>query len=168
VEAYIVTAQNGNKFTKEQVFKVPANTGLIVEGAKGTYRIPVADPASLEIVSNNMLSSTANGAVTVSDDGIYYGLFYSTNQKRVGFQKKEYPFTFGVGKSYLFLSQQQAKDITELFFDEIIAGIATDIQGVDNDTWTDGKVYNLNGQRVDKNYNGVIIVNGKKVVNNRK
>ena len=165
VEAYIVTAQNGNKFTKEQVFKVPANTGLIVEGGEGTYKIPVADPdTSLDIVRNNMLSPTSTGEVTVSDDGIYYGLFYSTNQKRVGFQKKKLGFTFGVGKSYLFLSQQQAKDITELFFDEIIAGIATDIQGVDNDTWTDGKVYNLNGQRVDKNYNGVIIVNGKKVL----
>ena len=170
VEAYIVIAHNGNKFIKEQVYKVPANTGLVIEGAKGTYRIPVADEsASLDNVSNNMLSSTANGAVTVSDDGLYYGLFYSTTKKMVGFKKKELGFTFGIGKSYLFLTEQQlGKEMAEIFFGEIINGIATNIQGVDNNTWTDGKAYNLNGQRVDKNYNGVIIVNGKKVINNRK
>ena len=170
VEAYIVTAQNGNKFIKEQVYKVPANTGLVIEGAKGTYRIPVADTSTqLDDVRNNMLSSTANGAVTVDDKGIYYGLFYSTAKEMVGFKKKELGFTFGIGKSYLFLTEQQlGKEMTEIFFGEIINGIATNIQGVDNNTWTDGQIYNLNGQRVDKNYNGVIIVNGKKVVNNRK
>ena len=170
VAAYIVTANNGNSFTKQQVYKVPANTGLVIEGAKGTYRIPVAGTSTqLDDVRNNMLSSTANGAVTVSDDGLYYGLFYSTTKKMVGFKKKELGFTFGIGKSYLFLTEQQlGKEMTEIFFGEIINGIATNIQGVDNNTWTDGKAYNLNGQRVDKNYNGVIIVNGKKVVNNRK
>ena len=170
VAAYIVTANNGNSFTKQQVYKVPANTGLVIEGAKGTYRIPVADTSTqLDDVRNNMLSSTANGAVTVSDDGLYYGLFYSTTKKMVGFKKKELGFTFGIGKSYLFLTEQQlGKEMAEIFFGEIINGIATNIQGVDNNTWTDGKAYNLNGQRVDKNYNGVIIVNGKKVVNNRK
>ena len=56
-----------------------------------------------------------------------------------------------------------AKNFNEIFFEE-----ATAIQGVKEDAWTDGKAYNLNGQRVDKSYKGVMIVNGKKVVNNRK
>jgi hypothetical protein len=168
VKAYIVTEQNGNSFIKEQVNKVPANTGLVIEGAEGTYRIPVDRNSTPDDVSNNMLLSTATKAFKVPDDGnVYYGLFYSDIKKRVGFKKKGPGFTFAKGKSYLCLTQQQAKEFTELFFDGIIDGIATDIQGV-NKTWTDGQIYNLNGQRVDKNYNGVIIVNGKKVVNNRK
>ena len=56
-----------------------------------------------------------------------------------------------------------AKSFNEIFFDTTTA-----IQGVHDDAWTDGKAYNLNGQRVDKSYKGVMIVNGKKVVNNRK
>ena len=84
-----------------------------------------------------------------------------------GFKKKEKGYIFDKGKSYLCLTQQQAKDFTEIFFGEVIDGIATTMQGVNN-TWTDGNAYNLNGQRVDKNYKGVIIVNGKKVVNNWK
>ncbi len=166
VEAYIVTAKNGNSFNKKQVYKVPAETGLVVEGAEGTYKIPVADAnTTFDDVSNNMLQSTATAAFTVPDDGnAYYGLFYSYVQERVGFQKKAPGFVFGKGKSYLLLPESMAEaNINEIFCDETTA-----IQGVYNNTWTDDKAYNLNGQRVDKNYKGIIIMNGKKVVNNRK
>ena len=167
LEAYIVTAKSGGSFIKKQVYTVPAETGLVVEGAEGVHKIPVADAsASFDNTTNNLLKSTATTAFTVPDDGnAYYGLFYSYATERVGFQKKEANFTFGIGKSYLLLSSEQmAKEgLNEIFFDE-----ATAIQGVYNDAWTDGKAYNLNGQRVDMNYKGVMIVNGKKVVNNRK
>ncbi len=165
VEAYIVTAKNGNSFNKKQVYKVPAETGLVVEGPQGDYKIPVADAnTSFDDFTGNLLQSTATAAFTVRDDGnVYYGLFYSDATERVGFQKKDAGFSFGKGKSYLKLSGAMAKNFNEIFFEE-----ATAILGVQDDAWTDGKAYNLNGQRVDKNYKGVMIVNGKKVVNNRK
>ena len=171
LKAYIVTEQNGNKFIKEQVYKVPANTGLVIEGAEGTYKIPVAcSNASFDNITGNLLRPTSTGAFTVPEDGnVYYGLFYSNIRQTVGFQQKVHPYTFDVNKSYLCLTQQQlGKEMAEIFFGETISGIATNIQGVNNNTWSEGQIYNLNGQRVDKNYNGVIIVNGKKVVNNRK
>ena len=165
IEAYIVTAKNGNSFNKKQVFKVPAETGLVVEGPQGDYKIPVADAsASFDDFSGNLLQSTATAEFTVPDDGnAYYGLFYSYATERVGFQKKDAGFSFGKGKSYLKLSGAMAKNFNEIFLEE-----ATAILGVQDDAWTDGKAYNLNGQRVDKSYKGVMIVNGKKVVNNRK
>ena len=166
VEAYIVTAKNGNTFALKQVYKVPAETGLVVEGAEGVYKIPVAESSTFDNVSGNLLQSTATQEFTVTNDleGRVYGLFYSYVQEKVGFQKKQPGFTFGIGKSYLLLPESIAEaNINEIFFDETTA-----IQGVVNDTWTDDKAYNLNGQRVDKNYKGIIIVNGKKVVNNRK
>ena len=165
VNAYIVTAKNGNYFTKEQVYKVPAETGLVVEGAQGTYRIPIADSStSLEV--NNLLQSTATAPFTVpeNDGKVYYGLFYSSEKEKVGFKKMKANESIAEGKSYLCLSENLALENSEIFFDD-----ATTIQRVNNDTWTDGKAYNLNGQRVDKNnYKGVMIVNGKKVINNRK
>jgi hypothetical protein len=171
VEAYIVTEKDGNSFTKEQVYKVPANTGIIIEGAEGTYKIPVASISTVfDNVSNNLLWSTADAAFTVPDDGsFYYGLFYSYDQQKLGLKMQPVGETFDKGKSYLCLTQQQSKQKPEIYFDEIISGVATNIQGIiNNNTWTNGQIYNLNGQRVDKNYKGVIIVNGKKVVNNRK
>jgi len=170
VEAYIVTEKDGNSFTKEQVYKVPANTGIIIEGAEGTYKIPVASISTVfDNVSNNLLWSTADAAFTVPDDGsFYYGLFYSYDQQKLGLKMQPVGETFDKGKSYLCLTQQQSKQKPEIYFDEIISGVATNIQGIiNNNTWTNGQIYNLNGQRVDKNYKGVIIVNGKKVVNNR-
>ena len=78
----------------------------------------------------------------------------------MGFQKKKVDYTFGIGKSYLLLPEgSSAKALEELFFDD-----ATAIQGISNDALVDGKAYNLNGQRVDKNYKGVVVVNGKKVI----
>ena len=171
VEAYIVTEKDGNSFTKEQVYKVPANTGIIIEGAEGIYKIPVASISTIfDNVSNNLLWSTADAAFTVPDDGsFYYGLFYSYDQQKLGLKMQPVGETFDKGKSYLCLTQQQSKQKPEIYFDEIISGVATNIQGIiNNNTWTNGQIYNLNGQRVDKNYKGVIIVNGKKVVNNRK
>ena len=165
VNAYIVTAKKSNSFAKEQVYKVPAETGLVVEGEKGTYRIPVADQGiMLDNVRNNMLSSTANGSFPVpNDENVYYGLFYSFDKKQLGFKKMDAGYEIAEGKSYLCLSEQLAREISEIFFDD-----ATTIQGVNNNAWTSGNTYNLNGQRVDKNYKGVMIVNGKKVFNNPK
>ena len=45
-------------------------------------------------------------------------------------------------------------------FDKQDTGIAT----VKNDKNTNGKIYNLNGQVVDENYKGVVIINGKKII----
>ena len=166
VEAFIVTTKNGNTFAMKQVYTVPAQTGLVIEGAEGVYKIPVAESNTFDNISGNLLHSTATQKFTVTNDleGRVYGLFYSYVQEKVGFQKKDAGFEFGLGKSYLLLPESMAEaNINEIFCDE-----TTTIQGVVNDTWTDDKAYNLNGQRVDKNYKGIIIMNGKKVVNNRK
>ena len=166
VEAFIVTAKNGNTFAMKQVYTVPAQTGLVIEGAEGVYKIPVAESNTFDNISGNLLQSTATQKFTVTNDleGRVYGLFYSFIQEKVGFQKKDAGFEFGLGKSYLLLPESMAEaNINEIFCDETTA-----IQGVYNNTWTDDKAYNLNGQRVDKNYKGIIIMNGKKVVNNRK
>ena len=166
VEAFIVTAKNGNTFAMKQVYTVPAQTGLVIEGAQGVYKIPVAESNTFDNISGNLLQSTATQKFTVTNDleGRVYGLFYSYIQEKVGFQKKDAGFEFGLGKSYLLLPESMAEaNINEIFCDETTA-----IQGVYNNTWTDDKAYNLNGQRVDKNYKGIIIMNGKKVVNNRK
>lgn len=48
-----------------------------------------------------------------------------------------------------------------------LALVALEIQGpmVREKITFDGPIYNLSGQRVDKDYKGIIIVNGKKYLN---
>lgn len=55
----------------------------------------------------------------------------------------------------------QAKSITM-----VIDGETTSINSIDAPaTTSDGKLFNLAGQRVDKSYKGIVIVNGKKYIN---
>lgn len=162
--ANIITGKNGNYFTSQQVMVVPANTGLVVEGAADTYNIPVAAAdADFDDVEDNLLVSTASEAYTVTSDdyGFVYGLAKSKDSGKVGFQKKKVDFTFGIGKSYLRLpATSGAKGVEFIYLNEVVTGIKT----IGNEQMN-GDRYNLNGQRVDKNYNGVVIVNGKKMIN---
>ena len=163
VKAYIVTEKNGSSFTKKQVKIVPANTGLVIEGDEGEYELTVAAAdAENDNVEDNLLVATSTGEYTVTDEtyGRVYGLFYSTTSNKLGFQKKKVDYTFGVNKSYLLLPEgSSAKGLEVFFFDE-----TTGINSIESELLNSGKVYNLNGQRVDNNYKGVVIVNGKKVI----
>lgn len=162
--ANIVTGKNGSYFTNETVTVVPAETGLVVEGEEGTYQIPVAAAdATFDEVEGNLLVSTASEAYTVTsaDYGFVYGLARSKSTGKVGFQKKAAGFSFGIGKSYLRLPEESpAKGAEFIYLNETVTGIKT----VSNEQMN-GDRYNLNGQRVDKNYKGVVIVNGKKMIN---
>lgn len=162
--ANIVTGKNGSFFTNETVTVVPAETGLVVEGEEGTYQIPVAAAdATFDEVEGNLLVSTASEAYTVTsaDYGFVYGLARSKSTGKVGFQKKAAGFSFGIGKSYLRLPEESpAKGAEFIYLNETVTGIKT----VSNEQMN-GDRYNLNGQRVDKNYKGVVIVNGKKMIN---
>ena len=159
LKAYIVTAKNGSSFLRQQVMQVPAHTGLVVEGAPGDYDVPVI--AEAPAIEDNLLQATSEPAYTVKDTdyGCVYGLFYSYNTHKVGFKLKETDFTFGAGKSYLRLSEAQAKDV--IYIDEEVTGVEATFN-VQRPTFN---VYNLNGQRVPANQRGVVIVNGRKVLN---
>ena len=162
--ANIVAEKDGSSFKSQSVNVVPANTGLVVEGEEGTYQIPVAAAdATFDDVEDNLLVSTASEAYTVTSDdyGFVYGLFKSASTGKVGFQKKKVDFTFGIGKSYLRLpATSGAKGLEFIYLNEVVTGIKT----VGNEQMN-GDRYSLNGQRVDKNYKGVVIVNGKKMIN---
>lgn len=48
--------------------------------------------------------------------------------------------------------------------DIVIDGLSTGISTAKKEISTDGAIYNLNGQRVDADYKGIVIKNGKKVI----
>ena len=159
VQAYIVTEKNGKYFNKVQITQVPANTGIVVEGAAGDHEVPLAEELP-EALEDNLLVATSTGAYTVeeADYGRAYGLFYSTAKNAVGFKKMAMGKTVDVNKCYLLMPE--ASGAEEIFFT---------VDGIDNIEQTapvfEGTAYNLNGQKVNASYKGVIIVNGKKVIN---
>ncbi len=163
VYAYIITGRDGTNFTKERVYQVPANTGVIVAASEAdTYLVPVAaeEPAALE---GNLLEATSTGeyTVTAADYGTVYGLFKSSKTGKVGFQKKKEGYTFGANKSYLRMPAGTSAN--EIFFDFDVTNAISNV-AVETEAANSTDTYNLNGQKVNSSFRGVVIRGGKKLV----
>lgn len=157
VEAYKVASTTSASAKLEKVeVAVPAGTGLIFKGTKGTtYNIPVAASAS-ELTGNLLVGVTDNAGKTVVADEAY------ALSKTDGML---HPVTAGLtipaGKAYLPAGSFSGARAIALVFDDESTGIA-EMQAVKN--VENGKFYNLNGQQVAQPTKGLYIVNGRKVV----
>ena len=159
--AYIATTRNGSSVHYEPVTYVPANTGIILNGTQGTH-VAVTIP-SADAVGTNLLVSTANAAhkVTAGEVGKVYA--FGMMGEKVGFVQAEEDYTVAQGKSYLDLSTVGAKGVDFIG----LPGSETDgIDTIHNAQFImHNDAYNLAGQRVSKDYKGIVIVNGKKYLN---
>jgi|GEM_PF-1758856 len=159
--AYIATTSNGSSVHYEPVTYVPANTGIILNGTQGTH-VAVTIP-SAEAVGTNLLVSTANAEhkVTAGEVGDVYA--FGMKGGKVGFVLAEADYPVAQGKSYLDLSTVGAKGIDFIG----LPGSETDgIDTIHNAQFImHNDAYNLAGQRVSKDYKGIVIVNGKKYLN---
>jgi len=159
--AYIATTSNGSSVHYEPVTYVPANTGIILNGTQGTH-VAVTIP-SADAVGTNLLFSTANEEheVTPGEVGKVYA--FGMMGGKVGFVKAEAGYIVAQGRSYLDLSTVGAKGIDFIG----LPGSETDgIDTIHNAQFImHNDAYNLAGQKVSKDYKGIVIVNGKKYLN---
>lgn len=155
--AYIVS-EVSDKITLTDVTKVPANTGIVVKAAAGTYTTKIIDAGEAESVTSLLTPVTAVGGYT-SVDGDYV---LAKKTAGVGFYPINGGIVIAMGKSYLPASSMAAH-LDFLGFEEgNTTAIDATLKG--NGKTTDNVVYNLNGQRVAQPAKGLYIVNGKKVV----
>ena len=143
------------KMTQIEDGKIPANTGVVLKGTAQSYKLTPATGATA--VTGNLLvaATTAIPELAPEADG-------KTNYVLVNGEFCPFTGTANVaaGKAYLALPNASAGALT-LVFD----GDATAINAVSNTDLTSGKIYNLNGQAVDANFKGIVIKNGKKILN---
>lgn len=138
---------------------IPAGEAVVLQGTANAEISFVETTTTDEADANNALKGLDEAGLTQGD-----GKFYMLSAKNgvVGFYWGEEggaAFNAGAHKAYLVIPASKAKEAYYLN-DE-----ATGIEKIDNTQFSTDKVYNLNGQRVDKNYKGVVIVNGKKMIN---
>lgn len=156
--AYIVTGSaKGSQLSLTPVTSVPANTGVLLEGAAGTYEIPVVASSSTNVSANKLVGVTEETSV----GGEIYVLM--NEDKGVGFYKATNPtaaFTVGANTAYL-PANFAAANIRFIGFEN---GEATAIKTVEaaEKAETDA-AYNLAGQRVNAGYKGIVIKGGKKI-----
>ena len=132
---------------------IPANTGVILKGEKGTY--PFAKAEDAEAIADNVLTGTASGIATSSIEGVVYTL--QQDGDKVVF--KEYAgVALAAGKAYLVLDPNSASAISIRF------GGSTDIDAPELTILNSEFIYDLMGRRVENPGKGMYIVNGRKVV----
>lgn len=168
VKAYTASLQgkeNEKTVLFTQISKVPANTGIVLKAAAGTYEIPIAVGESDKISVNLMKGTLTETAVEASAEG-KYNYMLANGGNGVGFYRVENETTSAAGKAYLSTTEALKQEsgsssrLTMVFVDND----ATAINGVSNAAEeVDGKIYNLNGQQVINPTKGLYIVNGKKV-----
>ncbi|WP_315347997.1 hypothetical protein [Prevotella melaninogenica] len=156
----------GNVLSRSREYKkgdvLPKGTAVVLEAKEGKYvfeetsKIGETDP-------HNALRGE-DKKTTTSGGEVYY--VFGKGSNGVGFYWKEAngkAFTTEAHKAYLVYTPSKTTNAKSfLGFD-----VALEIQGptVREKITFDGPIYNLSGQKVDKDYKGIIIVNGKKYFN---
>ena len=153
LKAYIITDTDisDNDLAITLVDVVPAGTGVLLQGTKGTtYKVPVVVDEP-DLYEGNILVA-AEEDVALADGEAYIltaeGKFNLCNAGMLA-----------MGKAYIPASSfgSSVKELSLSF-----AG-ATAINGIENAKTADNAIFNLAGQRVAQPTKGIYIVNGKKV-----
>ena len=160
--AYRATVEDATVKFDELSQRVHANTGIMLKGtASTTYNIPVVLSSS-DIEENNDFKVNTSGTTFTPDANFnYFGL--KRNTLIFGLFD---PATVAIpaDKAYLKVATKAdgARELTCVFDDGETTGINEIVR---LKTTIESECYNLNGQRVNANHKGIVIVNGKKFFN---
>ena len=161
--AYIVTGYTGSKVETTEVYDVPANTPVLLNGSADTYTIPVIAGSATNVSGNKLVAGT--GAAVEVEAGKTKYVLSSSDGKAVFKKINATPATVARGKAYLmFDGEVEARMLT---FDN-----ETGINELPLSSLTrGGELYNLQGQRIVAPHQGengsglpkgLYILNGKK------
>lgn len=154
VKAYTVAySTTDDAITLTPVTAVPGNTAVVLKGNQGDYTFTTTTDAAA--VSKNNLKFYTKATEVAKAKTVY---ILANNNGTVGFCPATVGSTVPAYKGYLSIS---GGTTAKNFF--ALDGTATGINSIAADKANGRDVrFNLAGQRVDKNYKGVVIVNGKK------
>jgi hypothetical protein len=139
---------------------VTKGQGVVLKSTTGNISMSKTTVDSSDDYSGNSLTGTS---VSITNPGDAYVL-NSSSTKGVGFYKLSSNGTIGINKAYLVYDGSIGAR-SFFAFDDVTTGI--EMNNVDYNKGND-KVYDLQGRRVTKPANGIYIVNGKKVIMNRR
>lgn len=160
VTAYTATIDKANSsVTLNKITSgiVPANTGVILRlTTSGNYELTPCTTA--ETASSDLQGKLVDTAVSTISSTPYVLSIYNGSP---AFQQYN-GTTLRANKAYLILPSE-AKSYTMSFDDDSTMGV--DNVENNNSRISSSTYYNLSGQRVASNTKGIIIINGKKIIN---
>jgi len=165
--AYTATVA-GEELTFNKVTKAKAGEGLLLYADVNTstdFYVPVATDSPAAVSGNKLVRGTGAAVTSAGDNSGEYNYVLSNNGGEVNFYRAAGK-TVGTNKAYL-------KNIPEgvaggaKFFLPTGEDETDGIRSIENSELRieSSNYYNLAGQRVGKDYKGIVIVNGKKMLN---
>ncbi|MCQ2254679.1 MAG: hypothetical protein MJZ29_04215 [Bacteroidaceae bacterium] len=166
LEGYVVTPKDETSVTLTKAFEggqtVPASTALLVKG-EGDYTYVITNTDATFTGENCLHGNLVAGSVAeVEGASKYYKLL--NGSKGLGWYLGAQDggvFSLGANKAYLALTEAQANGAKAL---SLSLEETTGIESINADVEST-RAYNLAGQRVKANHKGIVIVNGKKMLN---
>lgn len=158
VTAYAVTPDLANsQVNLTPVERVPAGKAIVVQGDQGTYTIPTIE-AAIDF-ETALEASEADIKATDGDTYTYY--YLGVVNEQVGFRPLAVDGKLAAGKCFFKVAKSAgAKFLKMAIIDDETTGINAHVNAGQSNA-----VYNLAGQRVNANAKGIVIVNGKKMLN---
>lgn len=161
LEAYIAKGDfmTNGEIEMTAVTKVPANTGLVLKGAEGTYHPKTTEPAGTDDVTGNQLVSTAAAELDVTTDGIFA---LGKKSGTVGFYMVNSANGLKIPQYRAYLNGSGSASSREF----IGFGDATGIgEGVRLNDSRNETVYDLQGRHVAKeSRRGLYVTKGRKLI----
>lgn len=152
----------GSTVTLTAVDDVPANTGLVLKGDEGTYKVPVI--ASSSTAKGDLTGSTTDGLTYDAGATKDYYFLALNGEGKAQFTKLT-EGTIAAGKAYFSLAKGgSARELSVVFDDD--EPTAIDDLTVDSEKQTEKTFFDLQGRKVVNPTKGIYIVDGKKVIIN--
>ena len=157
VQAYTVSSVEGRVLTLDELNNtIPANTPVIVFAENGLATVEAFDIAESGDPTVGLLTGVYESTAAP------VGSYVLQNGYKVGFYQVAAGSQPTVGANRCYLTVSGSNLAKAFYFDE---DDVTAIQTIDNrQQTTDGAIYNLAGQRLQKMQKGINIINGKKVL----
>jgi hypothetical protein len=174
VRAYIVISADDDNVVMKQVDFVPHNAGVLVCSAEsGSYelntKVQELDERNFlagcnpSFYSENLLKGC--GATAAETDGTFYVL--ANKSQGLGFYRLKWGERVPAGKAYLKLSSNE-RDFIAIDIQRINSrpddSETTVVGNATNSQKKIGALYNMKGQRVKDTYKGVVVQNGRRII----
>ncbi len=156
-EVYIATGEEGGNIKLTKIDDAPAMTPVVIHATAGVYTMTQKDVATSEVTVKANILESAKGNEVGDGNGNYYVL--GMQNAGVGFGPLADGVTLAKGKAYLVPTNGSG-------FLTFVIGDEDETTSVSEElrVKSEESSYNLSGQKVGKDYKGVVIVNGKKVI----
>ena len=126
----------------------------------------------IQITAYRKKDTDANGTLCMVFENSYTidegdNVVWNNIHEAIGQQPNTNTYTVGQGAGSKTITLARSKASTNVFIIKFVVARATaaGINNVETITNVNAPVYNISGQQVDKNYKGIVIMNGKKYIN---